>query len=126
MSDYNEHSSPTSSTYRNDPVARLLTTDREQLVIVVPDSMNIDPIDLGWLDRNYPFHCRIMKLGKPKGHMRFSIGEDPYRDILRKLIAAGVKTIHNDSLEDTNMKYLELHPGAEGVRVWRPKQQGDK
>lgn len=93
----------------------------DQLVLVVPDSMKIEPIDLRWVAQNNPFHCRIILLGKCKAHERFEIGEALYREVILKLIAAGIKVIHKPSLEETNTKYLEAHPDAEGIPLWRPK-----
>ena len=96
--------------------------ERAQLVIVVPDSMQTQPPDLAWIDEHNPFGCRIIKLGKPKGSVRYETTEPLYRDLLRQMIAAGVRVIHGDSLEKVNADYLARHPDAEGVPIWRPKR----
>jgi hypothetical protein len=91
-----------------DSITRMLTTSRDQHVVVAPDSMNTDPVDLEWIARHDPFNCRIMLLGK-------------YRELLLKLISAGVRVIHKGSLEEANARYLEAHPDAEGIPVRRAK-----
>ncbi|HEX5245336.1 MAG TPA: hypothetical protein VFW23_18890 [Tepidisphaeraceae bacterium] len=102
-------------------IVHLLIPQLDQLVIVVPDSMEIDPIDYQWIAQNNPFHCRIILLGKCKAHKRLEIAAALYREVIFKLIAAGVRVIHKHSLEGTNAKYLEAHPDAEGIPLWCPK-----
>lgn len=106
-----------------DAIFGLLKPQLDQLVIVVPDSMEIDPIEERWIFQNNPYYCRIILLGKCKAHKKFEIGETLYREVLLKLIAAGVKAIHKESLEQTNAEFLEAHPDAEGIPLWQPKSQ---
>jgi hypothetical protein len=99
-----------------DPITQMLTTEREQHVIVVPDAMRTDPVDMEWIANHNPFDCRIILLGKCMAHVRFTTSEAEYRELLRMMIAAGIKVIHVQYLEETNARYLQFHPDAEGLR----------
>ena len=121
MSSQSEYS-PSSPAAENGREARMMTTERDQHVIVVPDSMRTDPVETEWMNENRVSVCRIMVLGKTMAHVRFSgVSNARYRELLLKLIAAGVKVVHQGSLAETNAKYLEVYPDAEGSRSRRAK-----
>ena|SRR5581483_11029423 len=124
MNEQENYSSARSSSamfFNSDPIKRMFTTEFKHLVIVVPDSMSTEPVDLGWISEHEPYTCRIISLGKCKAHHRLDISNTLYRELLLRLIAAGVKVIHKNLLEETNAKHLERYPDAEGIPIWRPK-----
>jgi hypothetical protein len=114
--------SPSSPAAVNDREARMMTTERDQHVIVVPDSMRTDPVETEWMNESRASLCRIMVLGQRIAYVHYSgVSNARYLELLLKMIAAGVKVIHQVSLAETNAKYLEIYPDAEGSRIRRAK-----
>lgn len=125
MNESDKHPSPHSvagASGNDDLTSSLWTKDqREQRVLVVPDSMKTAPVDIGWIAENDPFGCEVIVLGRPMAHERYETSVAEYRGVLVKMIASGIRVIHKGLLNETNAKYLELHPNAEGVHIRRVK-----
>jgi hypothetical protein len=112
---------PSSPEAVNDPDLRILI-ERDQHVIIVPDSMEANPSNIEWLTDRNAYHCRVLVLGQILAHKRVSESTPAlYREWLKRLIAGGVRVIHEKSLDETNRKYLEVYPDAEGSRIRRAK-----
>lgn len=106
----------------NDPYARMMTTERDQYVIVVPDTMKTNPVDSSWVTENNAYRCQIIKLGLTIAKAHFSeIADARYRDLILKMIAAGVRVIRKADLREVNGEYLEVYPDAEGSEIRRTK-----
>jgi hypothetical protein len=107
---------------RVDPITQMLTVELGQHVLVVPDSVNADSVDAGQLDGEELWRCRIIMLGKRMASEHIEVLAEQYREILRRCLTAGMKVIHERALEETNKRYLEIHPDAEAFVVRPPRR----
>lgn len=86
MQDHNENIS--TERHNPDPWSALWTTEREQHVIVVPDSMETDPVNLDWIAANNPFECSITLLGKRMAREHIETTREEYCSLLLRMITA--------------------------------------
>jgi hypothetical protein len=124
MSNANEWQLPESGTPCCDPDSqsrRWNEEEIEQTVIVVPNHIAIDESNHATITMKNAHFCRVITLGKTMAVDVGEMSEEGHHQYLVDMIAAGVRAIHQEQLAETNAKFLEKYPTAEGSRSRRAK-----